>query len=48
MGATVHHEPWPLFYSFLITYTVGRTPWSKDQPAARLLPTQVNANTELT
>jgi hypothetical protein len=31
-------EPWPLF-SFLILYTVGRTPWTGDQPVARQLPT---------
>jgi hypothetical protein len=30
---------WSLF-SFLILYTVGRTPWTADQPVARLLPTQ--------
>jgi hypothetical protein len=22
--------PWPLFFSFLIFYTVGRTPWTAD------------------
>jgi hypothetical protein len=27
VGATVHDEPWPLFYSFLIIQTVGRAPW---------------------
>jgi hypothetical protein len=27
------------FSSFLIPYTVGRTPWTGDQPAARPLPT---------
>jgi hypothetical protein len=27
------------FFSFLIPYTVGRTPWTGDQPVARLLPT---------
>jgi hypothetical protein len=26
--------PWPLFSSFLILYTVGRTPWTGDQPIA--------------
>jgi hypothetical protein len=31
--------PWPLFLSFLILYTVGRTPWTGDQPVARSLPT---------
>jgi hypothetical protein len=29
--------PWPLF-SFFIFYTVGRTPWTGDQPVARQLP----------
>jgi hypothetical protein len=29
--------PWPLF-SFLILHTVGRAPWSRDQPVARPLP----------
>jgi hypothetical protein len=28
-----------LFFSFLILYTVGRTPWTGDQPVARPLPT---------
>jgi hypothetical protein len=32
--------------SFLILYTVGRTPWTSDQPIARPLPTQNNTNTE--
>jgi hypothetical protein len=27
------------FFSFLILYTVGRTPWTGDQPFARPLPT---------
>jgi hypothetical protein len=31
--------PWPLF-QFLNPYTVGRTPWTGDQPVARPLPTQ--------
>jgi hypothetical protein len=30
--------PWPLF-SFLILYTVGRTPWMGNQPVIRPLPT---------
>jgi hypothetical protein len=29
--------PWPLL-SFLNLYTVGRTPWTEDQPLARPLP----------
>jgi hypothetical protein len=31
--------PWPLF-QFLNLYTVGRTPWTGDQPVARPLPTR--------
>jgi hypothetical protein len=27
------------FFSFLILYTVGRTPWTKDQPVTRPMPT---------
>jgi hypothetical protein len=27
------------FFSSLILYTAGRTPWTGDQPIARLLPT---------
>jgi hypothetical protein len=38
-------EPWPLF-SFLMLYTVGRTPWSSDQPVARPLPTNRATQTE--
>jgi hypothetical protein len=30
--------PWQLF-QFLNLYTVGRTPWTGDQPVARPLPT---------
>jgi hypothetical protein len=33
-------EPGPVFFSSLILYTVGRTPWAGDQPVARPLPTQ--------
>jgi hypothetical protein len=32
-------RPWPLF-NFLIFYTVGRIPWTGDEPVARPLPTQ--------
>jgi hypothetical protein len=35
-----------LFFSFLILYTVGRTPWTGNQPVARPIPTQNNTNTE--
>jgi hypothetical protein len=37
--------PWPLF-SFLILYTVGRTPWTGDQPVVRLLPTHRTTQTQ--
>jgi hypothetical protein len=36
--------PWPLF-QFLV-YTIGRTPWTGDQPVSRPLPTHDNTNTE--
>jgi hypothetical protein len=36
---------WPLF-SFLILYTVGRTPWTGDQSVARPLPTHRETQTE--
>jgi hypothetical protein len=36
---------WPLF-QFLNLYTVGRTPWSGDQPDARPLPTHRTTQTE--
>jgi hypothetical protein len=29
--------PYPLFFQFLDFYTVGRTPWTGDQPVARPL-----------
>jgi hypothetical protein len=37
------------FFSFLILYTVCRTPWTGDQPVARPLPTRrINAhNTDI-
>jgi hypothetical protein len=38
-------EPWPLL-SFLIFYTVGRTPWMGDQPVARPLPTHRTTQTQ--
>jgi hypothetical protein len=34
------------FFSFLILYTVGRTPWTGDQPVARLLPTHSTTQTQ--
>jgi hypothetical protein len=33
------------FFSFLILYTVGRTPWTGDQPIARPLPTHTTTQT---
>jgi hypothetical protein len=36
------------FFSFLILYTVDRTPWMGDRPVVRPLPTQDNTNTEYT
>jgi hypothetical protein len=37
--------PWPLF-QFLNPYTVGRTPWTGDQPVARPLPTYETTQTQ--
>jgi hypothetical protein len=37
--------PWPLFSVVLILYTVGRTPWTGDQPVARPLPTHRTTRT---
>jgi hypothetical protein len=34
------------FFSFLILYTVGRTPWKEDQPVARPLPTHRTTQTQ--
>jgi hypothetical protein len=31
-------------FSFLILYTIGRTPWTGDQPVARPLPTHMATN----
>jgi hypothetical protein len=36
--------PWPVFH-FLNPYTVGRTPWTGDQPVARALPTHRTTQT---
>jgi hypothetical protein len=35
-----------LFFSFLILYAVGRTPWTSDQPVARPLPTHRTTKTQ--
>jgi hypothetical protein len=37
--------PWPLF-QFLDFYTVGRTPWTGDEPVARPLPAHRIAQTQ--
>jgi hypothetical protein len=34
------------FFSFLILYTVGRTPWTGDQTAARSIPTHRTTQTQ--
>jgi hypothetical protein len=34
------------FFSFVILYTAGRTPWTGDQPVARPLPTHRTAQTQ--
>jgi hypothetical protein len=34
------------FFSFLIRYTVGRTPWTGDQPVSRPLPTHMATQTQ--
>jgi hypothetical protein len=33
-------------FSFLIIYTVGRTPWTGDRPVARPVPTQRTIQTQ--
>jgi hypothetical protein len=35
-----------ILFSFFIFYTVGRTPWTGDQPVARPLPTHRAAQTQ--
>jgi hypothetical protein len=34
------------FFGFLILYTVGRTPWTGDEPVARPLPTHRTTQTQ--
>jgi hypothetical protein len=36
----------PRFFSFLIVYTVGRTPWTGDQPVAKPLPRHRTTQTQ--
>jgi hypothetical protein len=45
IGSTTLFEPWPLFLSFVILYTVGGTPWTRDQPVARPLTAHRTAHT---
>jgi hypothetical protein len=33
-------------FSFLFLYTVGRTPWTRNQPVARPLPTHRTKQTQ--
>jgi hypothetical protein len=33
-------------FSFVFLHTVGRTPWTGDQPVPRLLPTHRTAQTQ--
>jgi hypothetical protein len=35
-----------LFFSFLILYTISRTPWTGDQPVARPVPTHRTTQTQ--
>jgi hypothetical protein len=44
-GSTAVLDP-GRFFSFLILYTVGRTPWTGDQPIARPLPTHRTTQTQ--
>jgi hypothetical protein len=39
-------EPWPLFQFDLFFYTVGRTPWTGEQPVARPLPAHRTAQAQ--
>jgi hypothetical protein len=46
MALQVFVGPWPLFFSSLMFYTVGMTPWTGDQPVARSLPAHRTAQTQ--
>jgi hypothetical protein len=39
-------RPGRFFFSFLILYTVGRTPWTGDQPVSRPLPMHRTTQTQ--
>jgi hypothetical protein len=45
-GSTAHFLDLGRVFSFLILYTVGRTPWTSDQPVARPLPRQKTTQTQ--
>jgi hypothetical protein len=45
-GSTVLLLDLGLFFSFLILYTVGRTPWTGNQPVSRILPKHSTAQTQ--
>jgi hypothetical protein len=45
-GSTVLFLDLGQFFSFLILRTVGRTPWTGDQPVARPLPTRRTTETQ--
>jgi hypothetical protein len=45
MALQIFVGPWPLFQFFNL-YTVGRTPWTGDQPVARSLPARRTALTQ--
>jgi hypothetical protein len=44
-GCTAQFGPWKIF-QFLNLSTVGRTPWTGDQPVARPLPTHRTTQTQ--
>jgi hypothetical protein len=44
-GSTAFCGPWPFFY-IINMYTVGRTPWTENQPAAKPLPTHRTTQTQ--
>jgi hypothetical protein len=45
-GSTVLLLDFGRFLNFFILYSVGRTPWSGDQPVAKPLPTQRTTQTQ--
>jgi hypothetical protein len=45
-GSTALFWALAALFSFIIIYTVGRTPWTGDHPIAKSLPTHRRAQTE--